>query len=233
MTARFGRRLLFGTLLVGMLVLGLWWDAARHHHGARPIAAPLLITLFTLPAVRELIDILARAGLIKVREEKDAAGRARAAVAEWRAFASTTGGSCAVMLRDPNDKDALTRALAAFAEYAGVAAGKKSVVLRVLNQREVGRAGANPKAAFMLEAAEGYSFDARLDGEPIVEGERRGQHGYLPTTPDYRASFIASGAGIDKGEDLGEIRMIDIGPTIARALGLTLRHADGRALKLR
>ena len=180
--------------------------------------------------------ILARAGLIKVREEKDAAGRARAAVAEWRAFASTTGGSCAVMLRDPNDKDALTRALAAFAAHAGVgrgAGGKKQVVLRVLNQREVGRAGANPKAAFMLEAAEGYSFDARLDGEPIVEGERRGQHGYLPTTPDYRASFIASGAGIDRGEDLGEIRMIDIGPTIARALGLTLRHADGRALKLR
>lgn len=180
--------------------------------------------------------ILARAGLIKLREETDAEGKPRAIIAEWRAFASPSGGSCSVMLRDPNDKDALTRSLAAFAEYAnndGASAAVQKRVLRVLNQREVGRVGGNPRAAFMLEAAEGYSFSNSLTGEPIVEGKPRGQHGYLPTPPDYRASFVASGAGITRrAHDLGEIRMIDIGPTVARALGLTLRHAEGRALKL-
>lgn len=187
-------------------------------HGFRPYTAQIN------PNV-----ILARAGLIKLREERGAGGRDRAAVAEWRAYASPSGGSCAVMLRDPADKDALTRALAAFAEYANA----KKRVLAVLNQREVGRAGGNPRAAFMLEAAAGYSFSNNLTGDPVVEGKPRGQHGYLPTTPDYRASFIAHGPGIDDGRDLGEIRMIDLGPTVARALNLTLRHPDGRALKLR
>ena len=187
--------------------------------------------------------ILARAGLIETREEKNAEGRARAVVTNWRAFASVTGGSCSVMLRDPRDKADLNRALAAFAEYASNVAGatpgeksgdKRSSVLRILNQREVGRAGGNPKAAFMLEAAEGYAFSSALRGEAIIEGKLRGQHGYLPTTPNYRASLIAAGAGLkNRGGDLGEMRMIDIGPTIARALGLKLRDAEGRALKLR
>ncbi len=194
-------------------------------HGFRPYTKQIL------PNV-----ILARAGLIKVREEQDSQGRARAVVAEWRAYALPTGGSCAVMLRDPNDKDALNRALVAFSQYADVGAGtddKKNDLLRILNRREVGRAGGTPKAAFMLEATEGYAFDNKLTGEAIIEGKVRGQHGYLPSPPDYRASFIASGTGITKRGDLGEIRMIDIGPTVARALGLALRDADGRAVKLR
>jgi phosphatidate cytidylyltransferase len=63
MTGRFARRLIFGTLLVGLLALGLWFDAARAESGGRPIAAPLLVALFTLPAAHELLKILAAAGM--------------------------------------------------------------------------------------------------------------------------------------------------------------------------
>jgi hypothetical protein len=61
MTGRFARRMLFGSLLVGMLALGAWFDSWRARSGGRPIAAPLLVSLFTLAAVNELIAILATA----------------------------------------------------------------------------------------------------------------------------------------------------------------------------
>ena len=77
----------------------------------------------------------------------------------------------------------------------------------------------------MLEAAEGYSFGGNLTGPPVTDNAQRGAHGYHPESLRYRASLIASGAGVRRRGDLGEVRMTDIGPTVARALGLTLRDA--------
>jgi hypothetical protein len=37
--SRIAKRLLFGSLLVGMLGLGLWFDRGRAQRGAPPIAA--------------------------------------------------------------------------------------------------------------------------------------------------------------------------------------------------
>lgn len=61
----------------------------------------------------------------------------------------------------------------------------------------------------------------------------RGMHGYLPTRPDYRTSFIASGASINRRGDFGEIQMTQVGATIARVLGIGLRDAQGEALRLK
>ncbi|HVF55501.1 MAG TPA: ectonucleotide pyrophosphatase/phosphodiesterase [Pyrinomonadaceae bacterium] len=181
--------------------------------------------------------ILARAGLIEVREERDAKGRMKAIVTDWRAFPVVTGGSCSVMLRDPKDADALRRALAALKNYTGE--GNQNFlergqgILRVIDAREVARLGGNTDAAFMLDAGEGYAFGTNLSGDAVTQNRPRGQHGYLPAPDDYRASFIASGAGVSRRGLIGEVRMIDIGPTVARTLGLTLKDADGRTLKLR
>jgi predicted AlkP superfamily pyrophosphatase or phosphodiesterase len=174
--------------------------------------------------------ILAHAGLLKTREEKDAQGRVRAVVTEWRALPYVTGGSCAIILRDPHDRDALTRALFAFKDLAGQEQSNPSEkgrgLLRIIGAKEVAALGGNTRAAFMLEAAEGYSFGGNYTGEIVTPSRQRGTHGYLPQTPDYHASFIAAGAGIAPRETINIINMTDIGPIIARALGLTLRDAE-------
>lgn len=172
--------------------------------------------------------LLAKAGLIKVREEKDAAGKARTVVTEWRAAPYPTSGSCSIILRDPNDKEALKKARDLFAPLAGKPG---SGILRVLEAQEIRKLGGNPRAAFMLEAADGYTFGRSYAGEFITNTNRRGQHGYLPTRSDYKASLIISGAGLTGRGDLGEVQMIDIAPTIARILNLSLRNAEGRVLK--
>jgi predicted AlkP superfamily pyrophosphatase or phosphodiesterase len=179
-------------------------------HGFSPVSKQIL------PGV-----ILARAGLLKPRE-------GQAGVSEWRAAAYINGGSCAVVLRDPSDRDAYRRALAAFSEFAS---GEGRGSLRVLGRREVRRLKTYPHAALVLEAAEGYYFDKGYAGEAVVASRIRGQHGYLPER--YYTSFIASGAGVTRRGSFGTIRLLDEGPTIAAALGLRLRHAEGRALSLK
>lgn len=193
-------------------------------HGFRPIRRMIH------PGV-----ILARAGLIETKDVTDAKGETRAVVTGWRVWPYHTNGSCALMLRDPRDREALSRARAALAEFARVGdrARGEGALFKILSANQLARLGSDARAALMLEAAEGYSFGGNLTGEPATDSDQRGAHGYLPTIDEYRASFIASGAGVGRRGDLGTIRMTDIGPTIARALSLSLRDAQGRPLRLR
>ncbi|MDQ3804798.1 MAG: hypothetical protein M3416_13320, partial [Acidobacteriota bacterium] len=126
------------------------------------------------------------------------------------------------------------RALAAFRDYEPVEGdGGGPGMLRIVSRAELNRLGADPRPAFALDPFEGYTFEGRHAADAITDTKSRGQHGYVPLPPDYRASLIASGAGVTRRGDLGEVRMIDIGPTIARALGLSLRDAEGRPLRLK
>ncbi len=67
MTARFARRLLFGSLLIGVMAATLLFDEWRARGGGRPLAAPLLVLAVALPALSELITLLALAGLVVPR----------------------------------------------------------------------------------------------------------------------------------------------------------------------
>jgi predicted AlkP superfamily pyrophosphatase or phosphodiesterase len=174
--------------------------------------------------------LLAQAGLLMTREVKDVQGSYRMEIVDWRAVPFVTSGSCSIILRDPKDAETLRKVRAIFKPLAGK---KGSGIFRVIEADEVRRLGANPRAALMLDAEDGYTFGRNVTGDFITVSDRLGQHGYLPTRPDYKASLIAYGAGIGRRGSLGEVRMIDIAPTIARLLKLSLRDAEGRALKLR
>lgn len=173
--------------------------------------------------------ILAQAGLLKVREEGTAQGRTRTVVTDWEAMPVASGGSCSVMLRDADDVKVRGRVRAALKEFLK----KGNGAFRIVEAAEARRLGTHRAAALMLEAGEGYSFGGGLTGQVVTTNRQRGQHGYLPTYAGYRASFIASGAGVARRGSIGEVHMTDIAPTVARTLGLTLRDVEGRVLKIR
>ena len=112
-------------------------------------------------------------------------------------------------------------------------------VARIVSPAEYGPLGypdpgKNPRMAdLVLAAADGYAFHGAPDGEAVAAvpaGATPGTHGYLNTEADMTAIFVASGAGIRSGVKLGRMRNIDVAPTIARLLGLTLPHPEGSAL---
>ena len=91
---------------------------------------------------------------------------------------------------------------------------------------------ADPQAPdLILVAKSDYAFaGGAKDSGVSFPLQKTGSHGYLATDPEMDAIFIASGNGIRKGVSLERIRNIDVAPTIAELLGLTLGGIEGRAL---
>jgi 2',3'-cyclic-nucleotide 2'-phosphodiesterase (5'-nucleotidase family) len=80
-----------------------------------------------------------------------------------------------------------------------------------------------------------YQFDAATPGALVAASQFFGQHGYVPAVQDLaanvnmRATFLAGGEGIDKGEV--SARTIDLAPTLAFMLGIAEpQQSQGRVL---
>lgn len=57
-----------------------------------------------------------------------------------------------------------------------------------------------------------------------------GTHGYPNTDPELDGIFLAAGAGIKKGVQLGRVRNLDVAPTIAHLLGIEMPPMDGKVM---
>jgi predicted AlkP superfamily pyrophosphatase or phosphodiesterase len=86
----------------------------------------------------------------------------------------------------------------------------------------------------LLAAKPGYSFSGATGG-PVTAAvpQLSGSHGYLASDPDMNALFIASGYQVRPGAKLDRVSNLDIAPTIAQLLGLSLPTAKGKPIPLR
>jgi predicted AlkP superfamily pyrophosphatase or phosphodiesterase len=143
---------------------------------------------------------------------------------DWKAAAWPAGGSCAIVLRDPNDKETAEKVTEIFTKIAST----KGPINRVLAQAEIKKLEAVPNALLMLDAAPGVSFDEHLTGPAEHEAkDYRGTHGQLPSRAEMRSSLIVYGREARVGSRIAVARMIDIGPTAAAVLGLRFADAEG------
>ncbi len=94
------------------------------------------------------------------------------------------------------------------------------LVWAALNKGALKDLGADPGAELALDAPSGAMFDSAGSGD-LVTPAAGGDHGYLPFREGLAASFIAWGPDVKSGVDLHRIRMIQVGPTILKAMGIT------------
>jgi len=134
----------------------------------------------------------------------------------------------AILLTDP--ADAAVKAQVA-AVLHRLAADPANGIARVIEGEEVARLGGWPGASFVLDMRSGTVIGGAYIGEHIVTlPSTVGTHGYLPNNPQMNATFMIKGRGIRAGLDLGVIDMLQIAPTLAQALGVTLRDATATPL---
>ena len=150
----------------------------------------------------------------------------RGKISDWRAMPWETGGSAAIVLKNP--KDALT--LATVRTLLGkLAADPANGIDRVLEGDELHRRGGYPNASFFVGLKPGWRTGSALSGPVVSSVKAGGTHGELPDLPDLRAAFFLVGPGVPAGKNLGLIDMRDVAPTLAKEAGLTLPTADGTA----
>lgn len=149
---------------------------------------------------------------------------------KWRAYFQCGGGSAYLHIKE-GDEEAEQLALAVIQEYMDDdASGIEEIYTRErLNQLHVGSS-----TKYMLEARRGYCFDESMDEPTIVELDKQGikyaTHGYSPDKEDYKCNLVISGNKVKSDFPIGDLKMVDIAPTMAKIIGIDFNPCDGRAL---
>jgi predicted AlkP superfamily pyrophosphatase or phosphodiesterase len=155
------------------------------------------------------------------------------AITSARVRAVGSGGSTFLYILDkPNRAELIKKLRTLFEGAEGVAS--------FISDAGFAKYGmADPKknrqmADIVLTAAEGYSLSDGFKDDLVLLPKTeavRGTHGYDPNLPQLKATFIAWGAGIKPGVNLGPIANTDVAPTVAALLGIKMSNVEGRALK--
>ena len=148
-------------------------------------------------------------------------------IADWKAIPWPTGGSAAIVLKDPSDSATLAQVRELLAKLARDPANG---IDRILEAGELYKRGGYPTAQFFVGLKPGWRTGSSLDGPVLSKVKPGGTHGGLPDLPELRASFFLVGPGVPAGRSLGIIDMRDVAPTLAHAAGLSLPTADGKNL---
>ena len=147
---------------------------------------------------------------------------------KWLAYPWGVGGSLAVYLHPDAPEgtaarlDAVLALLESRPEYG---------VHRLYRGEELERLGGFPGAYAVLDAAEGFFFSNNLASPGVLPARLRGVHGQVPTRPGLSAGLVIRGPGIQAGKNIGNIRLVDVAPTLARILGVELGSVEGRVLE--
>jgi len=168
----------------------------------------------------DLFPLFREAKLISVNE--------KGKITDWKAIPWVTGGSAAIVLKDPNDAAVLSEVREVLNK---VASDPANGVDRVLDAEQLHQRGGFPPASFFVGLKPGWRTGTALDG-PVLSKTPKvgGTHGGLPDLPDLHASFFLVGPGVPAGRSLGLIDMRDVAPTLAHLAGLSLPAADGKIL---
>ncbi|HKN74750.1 MAG TPA: alkaline phosphatase family protein [Candidatus Acidoferrum sp.] len=148
-------------------------------------------------------------------------------ITDWRAIPWPTGGSAAIVLKDPGDSATVSQVRELLAK---VASDPANGIDRILEAEELHKRGGYPPASFFVGLKPGWRTGATLDGPVLSKIKVGGTHGAMPDLPDLHASFFLIGPGVPAGKSLGTIDMRDVAPTLAHEVGLALPSADGKTL---
>jgi len=137
------------------------------------------------------------------------------------------GASAAIVLARPDDA-ALKQKVKALLD--SLAAKPELGIAAIADGKQIAAMGGTPQASYWVDFKPGFEMGADPALPAVSPGSVKGTHGYFPTHPEMRATFIIEGPGIAKKGSLGEVDMRDIAPTLAKVMKVALPSADGKPL---
>lgn len=148
-------------------------------------------------------------------------------ITDWKAMPWETGGSAAIVLKDPNDQATASQVRELLAKLA---ADPANGIDRVLEAEELHKRGGYPNASFFVTLKPGWRTGPAMTGPLVTKMKPGGTHGELPDLAELRSAFVVVGPGVAAGKDLGVIDLRDIAPTLAKEAGWSLPSAEGKVL---
>jgi predicted AlkP superfamily pyrophosphatase or phosphodiesterase len=162
----------------------------------------------------------------------------RGKLISWKAYCKSCDGSAYIYIKDKEDTITYKRVQSLLTKLMK---NEENGIEQILTGSEAANLGADPTCAFMLEARKGFYFTESYEGDFIkhisAEDVKRepkytlAAHGYSPQKPDYSTVFMAAGKGVSSGQIIPNMHLVDIGPTLAAMLGLSLGETDGKVIE--
>jgi len=142
-------------------------------------------------------------------------------IESWKVLARTNGGSAAILCKSP---ELMPKVEAVLLSHAGDR-------YQILTGAELEKRRTFVGARLAVSARPGYAFTASPQAVFEVETPRKlGQHGHLPELVP--TTWVMVGPGIPVGRELGERKLLEVAPTIARFLKLDTQTMECPALDL-
>ncbi|MGG7079281.1 alkaline phosphatase family protein [Clostridium sardiniense] len=162
--------------------------------------------------------LLKEAGLIDV----DECGN----IISWKAWAQRAGGTAEIRVKDSEDAETIDKLKKVIEKMTS---DEESGILEVLDREEAKKRGGFPLAEFVLVAKKGYEIRENVLGDYCTTKlAQKAQHGYSENFEEMKSSFLIEGKGIKSKQDIGEMNLIDIAPTLANIMGFVLSQAEGK-----
>ena len=144
------------------------------------------------------------------------------------AFVVAEGGIGMVYVTNPARKAELLPQLKSI--YAGAEGIEKVYGTEELHSLGLPTPAESDQAPDLVLAGKAeYAFSGDASKSYITDASG-GTHGFLNSDPQMQAIFMAWGAGVPKGAQLGAITNREVAPTIAKILGIELKSAKSPAL---
>lgn len=171
--------------------------------------------------------LLVKEGFIKL----DEAGN----VESFEAFGHSTGLACLIEVGDPGNADQLQRVR----NYLESLKADPNIKLRYVLDKDQAKAEYHLEGPFdfVIESDRNVSFSDRLNNTEIWASREPGDHKIGMATHGSRpdrvetTAFLACGPGFKQGVVIDQANMVDIAPTLAEILGLSMQNCDGEPMK--
>lgn len=153
-------------------------------------------------------------------------------ILKWKAYLKSCDGSAYIYLNDPSDNLLLGKVKAIL---DSLALNSETGIKEIYDNSQLASFGCDPNASFMLEAAPGFVFSEKTNTDSIISSSKNskaltGTHGYSPENPNLDTLFMASGPAFKKGFSVDNMNLIDIAPTLAKALNIDFYPCDGKSI---
>lgn len=149
---------------------------------------------------------------------------------EYTAYAQSLGLGAYIYVKD-NDEEVECKVKELFRKFINE---KKYGIEKIYSKYELEELNGDTSFSFAIEAKNSYAFKEEITNYEIKNqdesGEKYATHGYSPLKDGFKNVFMIAGKGIKKNNNIGEMNIVDIAPTIATILDLECDEFDGRSL---
>ncbi len=178
----------------------------------------------TYSKIVELNSLFKQHGLLSSHKEGE--------LDSYKAYSVTCGGSVHVFLNKENSKEDNEKIDKLLRDFS-----KDDCVAHLFTKDEYEKDfHLKGDFSYVLEAGDDYVFRNTISDE--VKRDRThdhhqymGDHGYLPTHEDMQTMLIMVGKNIKKNFHIHGCKIVDFGPTIAKAVGMEMKNTDGNVLE--